>query len=541
MAEPESSYTSAPDDAASGAAPETSGTSGTSGTPGTSGTSGTSGRSGPGRLAGMAAGRLSAGGGFIAGGLSRISGQAGGLLAGAHGQASGVVTGLRERAGQGLEVGASQYTHLAGKMNNFWQERAKVDLPALQGAGFGLPAVGPRWQRAKLEGQRKLLDLGAPIRAKVMFGLLCATKSAVTADPDMCECVRVRLADLTDVFWNDLTIYVEQLFEDQKSVMMGKAAADLDELGGMGPRHTAFSLGWWRAFVLYHMMPFDRSIFGQVKDPIFWVFTIVSLVPSYGIRVMFFALILFLIILGRPADEYQLTLYIIGFKGSQFISSGILQATIAAVRYYMCVHPGGTHTCDVDGPGQSQDLVTGMIDFLGSCILTWVAFWWLPFSDRSAGMRSAVEQEVPGPQDEEAEPETAPTSRYCCCKYSAEDFDTSRGGRLRGLLGWDITSFLLGVLFMVGLMYSDVAHLRPGGSPATTPTLNDMLTDTMTWQGHTAIFWARVFYAFLSFPFVIFLIPGLSSVLTHTTPTGYNRHGYCVPFVMRPMPDEKTD
>lgn len=108
-------------------------------------------------------------------------------------------------------------------------------------------------------------------------------------------------------------------------------------------------LGAIRASVLYHYLPYDRSIFGQLKDPMFWALTVISLVPMYGIRVTFFAFVLVLLISEPPPDEYQLVNYILGFKGSQFIANGMIQSLVAAIRYYMCVHPGGTHTCDTDG------------------------------------------------------------------------------------------------------------------------------------------------------------------------------------------------
>lgn len=446
--------------------------------------------------------------------------------------AGGLLSGIRERVttghgaiGEHLDRRRKEAAELAwvGQLQDLWQERrAHMDFAALQGAGFGLIDFGANWQAAKKDAQRRLLDMGAPVRAKVMFGLLCVAKTAATSDPDMCECIRYRINDLVDVLGNDLTLFVEQMVDDQRNIMDGKVATTMDELGEFGDAPMFFTPAWFRAFLLHHMMPFDRSLFGQVKDPVWWVFTIISLIPVYGIRIGFFLTLLICIVTGRPADEYQLTAYIIGFKGSQFISSGVIQACQAAVRYYLCVHPGGTHTCDTDGPGANQDLVSGTIDFLGSCVLTWVAFFWLPCSARSAGMRVAVEKA----EDEET---------GGCCGSASQ----SRGGRLQGLLGWDITTFILSVAFMFGLMYFDTSHLRPGGMPATSPDIADVLGDFNMWEGHTAIFWARVFYSMLSFPFIVFLIPGLNSVLTHTTATGYNRNGICVPFMMHPMPDAR--
>mmetsp|Transcript_73292 Transcript_73292/g.184656 ORF Transcript_73292/g.184656 Transcript_73292/m.184656 type:complete len:471 (-) Transcript_73292:80-1492(-) len=458
------------------------------------------------------------------------------LQSGAAAVQSGAVAGQQAASAKfqtmHQRVKESGYAELGGRLHGYLKD--SVDIGALQAAGYGLPAFGPRWDKAKKEGYKKLFDLGAATRAKVMFGLLCATKSVATADPDMCQCIRVRIEDLVDVLWNDLTIFVEKLEADQRAVTLGKAAGDVEELGQLGIPTCTLGLRWWRARILYTWLPYDRSIFGQLKWPSWWILTIISLIPLYGIRVAFFSLMLLLIVAGNPADEYQLVTYIIGFKGSQFISSGVIQAIIAAIKYYLCVHPGGTHTCDVDGPGATQDLASGLADFLGSCILTWIAFLWLPCSNRSAGLKDIVDKEASsGGEGEAAGTVMEEVPQRGCC--GSGGYDSSRGGRLKGLLGWDIMSFLLSCSLSFGLMYVDSkvhAHGPVG--------IKQVLWDACRWEGQTAIFWGRIFYAFLSFPFVVFLIPGLNSVLTHTTPTGYNTNGLCVPFLLHPMPEEKN-
>mmetsp|Transcript_156003 Transcript_156003/g.500250 ORF Transcript_156003/g.500250 Transcript_156003/m.500250 type:complete len:453 (+) Transcript_156003:105-1463(+) len=441
--------------------------------------------------------------------------------------------GIAQSSSQGLSTVGQNYAPIADSIQSYVKEKAGLNMQALADAGYGLPAVGPKYEAAKKAGTAQLFDLGAPVRAKVMFSLKCSTQEAATADPDMPSSIRERVKGMVDVFWSDLTVFTEQMFEDQKLQSIGKLADTVDELGAIGKDTAPMMLSprWWRAFCLYRIKPFDRSIFGQIKDPVFWFFTILSLFTGYGIRIWFFAFVLMLIVTGCPADEFQLVSYILGFKGSQFISSGIIQACIAAVRYYMCVHPGGTHTCDVDGPGAREDIVSGLSDFLGSCILTWVAFFFLPCSGRSAGSR-VVGEATPAAGASGGEQQAG-------C-FGNKTYDLSKGGRLTGLLGWDITAFLLSCCFAYFLMYVDSAHLRPGGEKTTSTNFAAILDDVWKWQGHTAIFWARVFYAMLCFPFMVFLIPGLNSILTHTTATGYNRNGACVPCMLHPMPENKN-
>merc|ERR1712232_900781 len=226
---------------------------------------------------------------------------------------------------------------------------------------------------------------------------------------------------------------------------------------------------------------------------------------------------------GSPApDEYQVVGFILTFKGTQFISSGVCMAIISAVRFYLCVHPDGKHTCDVDGPGATQDVLSGAIDMIGSCILVWVAFYFLPITQRSAGMRDL---------DNEADP---PVQGSTCCGYTKYE---GKGGRLTKLLGYDFFCFLV-ALVLLGLMHynSTVQEQHPGDSP----DQKAYIEATKKWEFRTAVFSARICYSLLMLPFVVFAIPGLNGILTHTIPTGYNRNGLCVPFTMHPMP-EKPD
>lgn len=43
------------------------------------------------------------------------------------------------------------------------------------------------------------------------------------------------------------------------------------------------------------------------------------------------------------------------------------------------------------------------------------------------------------------------------------------------------------------------------------------------------IFWGQVVYSFGTFGFVFFAIPGLQNILTHSTPSGWDKHGYIQP------------
>lgn len=429
---------------------------------------------------------------------------------------------LRSGAGSSLAKAQEAIRDKRGAITEALSGMVKegVDLSELKAAGYGM--AGSQYNERKKQAALALLHLGSGVRVKVLLAIREALKDAAVADPDMWSCVRTRIEAGLDLFWDDLTVYIETMENDQKEVVRGKQIADIEGLEKLGDKPCIGGPGWWRALVLYHYLPFDISVFGQVKDPLFWIFTVVSMVPTYGMRVIFFSLILLLHLGNCPADEYQLVGYILTFKGTQFLSSGIGMAVFAAVKYYMCVHPGGHHTCDENGPASSMDLTGSSIDFLGSCILVWVAFLCLPCSTRSAGLR-----DIGGDADKDEA-----RTKCCCCFW-----DPKRGGRLTGLLAYDLFMFLLCCGLLYGEMYTDAAHLRPGGKDVRTDiSQGEIISESGSSSFKSAVFWARVAYSSLSFPFAIFYLPVLNSILTHTTATGYNRQGLCVPYYLHPMP-----
>lgn len=400
--------------------------------------------------------------------------------------------------------------------------KERVDVNVLRDAGFG--RKGRFLRGAKVEALERFVSLSKPIRARVMLALRESTKDAALSDPDMWICVRERTGRLIDLFWDDLTLYLESMVFDAKEQLLNRAA-DHKVLAEMGSESMCCTPSWFRAKLLYNYLPFDFSIFGQIKSPLFLLLTLLSITPMFGIRVAFFTIILICIVAGRPPDEYQLVTFILMFKGAQFLSSGVLMACVAAVKYYMCVKADGHHTCDTEGPGVSQDLVTSSVDFFGSCFLVWIAFLLLPCSRSFGGTRDLVE-----------DPESAAVGSGCC-----EDYDKKRGGRLTGLLGYDLCCFLLSCALIYGLTMVDLASTNHADLQRAATDKDLLLSDLQRWQFRSRVFFGRILYGLLSFPFMVFQLPVLSGILTHTIPTGYNSQGLCVPYLLRPMPDAEGD
>jgi len=395
-----------------------------------------------------------------------------------------------------------------------------------------------------------MFDLSAGTRARIMLVLRESVKSVATDDPDMWTCVKTRADVAVDLIWDDLTVYIETAVDDQKVAVLGKTLVTHEALVDMGADQAprCLSPSWWRAQVLYNFAPFDRSFFGLVKNPIWWLLTFISITPVFGIRVVFFAFILLFVVSSLPPDEFQLVRFILGFKGTQFIT-GTMLAFKAAAEYNLCVHPHGTHSCDVAGPGVKDHQLYSCIDYLGSCLLVWVAFFCLPCSQPSAGSRDDIQTETaesngrdlsrgdPQPSSLEAgsqpsslEPGPPRTKCFCCSRW-----DPSRGGRLAGLLVWDLASFCLSSIFLLGMVWVDASHLRPGGDPFANPSSEALVDRLDTWEFRTSFYFARICYALLSFPFLVFNLPVVNGILTHVAPTGYNRYGLCLPCVLKPQ------
>jgi hypothetical protein len=417
---------------------------------------------------------------------------------------SKAISSTKESVAQAKEL--YKQGQLGESLGNVWKDR--VDIGGLRDAGFGM--VGDAYAERKKAAKIALLNMSKPARMQALLGVREVLKTQAVADPDMWTCCSRRLTDGIDVFWDDLMVYIETIESDSKDAIREKTITDLDTLTNLGDKPICFSPRWWRALILYHYLPFDLSIFGQFKDGLFWILTILSCVTTYGVRVAFFSVLLIFMLTGCPADEYQLVQYILAFKGTQFISSGICMAVYAAVQYYLCVNPGQEHTCDKTGPGVTTGNTSSAIDFFGCCILVWIVFFLLPSSIRSAGLREIAE-----------DPEATDDKKLCCCRWHP-----GRGGRITGLLGYDFSCFCASLALLAGLAYM-------------TANEQDIPYKEVvhTWEFKTAIFWARIFYSILAFPFIVFMIPGINSILTHTTATGYNRQGVCVPYMLHPMPD----
>lgn len=223
-----------------------------------------------------------------------------------------------------------------------------------------------------------------------------------------------------------------------------------------------------------------------MRDPWHILFLLIPVVPVFGVNVAWFCFV-FLII--DKSDAFQLVSFILSFKGTAFISQGIVKAIVGFAMYMGCVTArahDSEHDCETTGPGSGGDFLPTTAAFVIQITLVWLAFLLLRCSTDKG--RSSLKGTV-----------------------NVEDEGTSsvKGGYIVYFLWYDLVAFII-CLGIVGFTVST----RPAVS------LDD-------WPVHHAVFGAQVLYGMLSMPFFLFTLPVLKRLLTHTLPTAYDRNGAC--------------
>jgi hypothetical protein len=142
-------------------------------------------------------------------------------------------------------------------------------------------------------------------------------------------------------------------------------------------RHVRRFLDASRAWVLYTLSPYDRSIWWSIKNPRWLALTAVGMVPYVG--QLFWLLVFFL---KNKRDEYQLIDFITGFQMARFVGQGCGFLLYGCAKYYLCVGRiplDGAEACAAGGPSLS---VYGVCFFTLQIVIVWVAFFMLPWSKR---------------------------------------------------------------------------------------------------------------------------------------------------------------
>lgn len=426
------------------------------------------------------------------------------------------LTGAAKEKAQSLAVRGGEVGAVAVVAAKDGYDEAQRRVAAARQAAFDalseedqklLREARKRYDEKREAVKDQVMDFAAPHAWKIVELLKPVMVNFVTADPDMWSSAKRTARWTVDNVFDDVR-------EEATSALQGmvlKEAVDKEPK----PVRCCLNPARFRAFVLYHMYPCDRSIFGKLRDVWYYLLNLPALFPYFCVREAYFAFILILQLLAMPPDEFQLCNFILQFKAMQFISGGFLVSMLALLRRFLCTW-GATwgHVFCEDPEG----IFIGAAQFFASALLVWMAFLSLPFSKKYGQPRFIAHAagETSARQLRLEEPEKS--IGCCCCTIKISE---DRGGRLAGLLKWDMGCCVLACVIFVALFAVGYAGISSNDPEARHKTL-EVAADALTI--------ARCIYCFLTFPFFVFVIPGLSRLLTHTRTTGFDKFGRCVPF-----------
>lgn len=347
-----------------------------------------------------------------------------------------------------------------------------------------------QWAEEKLKEFRKMIEIWVKqkiheVAERAINKVPPAVKTALE-DDEMPRCIARCQDRMIDATWPHVR---EEVMWELAVYLDGKS----DEAEAADPEGGA---NCCLAFFRYHLYPFDRGFWRLLRDPIWWLFSLIAMVPVHGVSPAVFVLRFFII---DRSDEFQLVQYILSFKGMQFLTQGIIRSTVGYFGFVACVTvpaQEANHHCDKNGPGvYGPASVLGVIGYVVTHIFVWLAFCLLCCSVEHG--RSALKGKL------EVQNESRRVIR-------------SKGGFLKYFVFWDVLVFMM----CVGVCIY-VATTRPA-------------LEVGDWALDQTIYAAQIVHGLLSAPFFFFTLPGLARVLTHSLPTAYDRQGRCRPPVAPP-------
>ena len=374
-----------------------------------------------------------------------------------------------------------------------------------------------------------------------------------------------------EVPWEKAACQLWDRLEDEamRSFVLAKSrtgpASEYRELRAMFWAQEFPSVGGWttlRARLLYAIYPADRNFFLSMRDPFAVSLLLLRLCPWYGMSVIVFVAKFFLI---DRTDEFQLVNYILGFKGFQFISSGILVGTMLAYQMAACVlleRGGGSggggggggsgwpqpteSACLATAPGQSREFSFEILLEPVRIAFVYYAIWLL-LSGRAKGgegeLRAledarldacdgALDGEVDREylrllrnQDERSyDTELEETDAYIQLHRELHEAKVGSGGQLVYFVLFDAVVLCLCVLVGVVLV----------------PLAGGFFLDSDDVGFWAFLYYTKCTYALLALPFLAFKLPVFGDLMHGALPTGYDRMGQLCPRLSSHLLKEKA-
>jgi len=276
-----------------------------------------------------------------------------------------------------------------------------------------------------------------------------------------------------------------------------------------------------RAKLRYAFKPYNLSIWGQIKLPLFWVLQLLPLIPiSLFVPLVF--CIIFIVI--DKTNKFQLVDFILRFKGTQFLSFGLVKNLVGVYTYIGCIGVSDEavtsvdmlripreerHSCAETGPGKPNAIDSLWVQLGGlsfQILLTWTCFALLPLSK---DLRREGKDDIDNDPALAALAEANDNSQAEPNKFTKNDLrnELTHAGKKRLIM--------LGVYDFVctlGCLVVFFSFLAQENGKA-------------TWIIEQVMFALQVAYGYMAFPFLICGMPGVRTVTTHSVATGYDERG----------------
>ena len=237
-----------------------------------------------------------------------------------------------------------------------------------------------------------------------------------------------------------------------------------------------------------------------------WCHLALSMCPYYGVAPLYY--ITWFCLLERR-DEYQLCLFILGFKALSSITGGVFLfvsgAMRAAVTEDLILRCVATHGYEdarecaeatMPFPGNRDAYVWEMTCFCAQVVAVWCAFLLLPFSNDDAVR--PVETHTPKSARKSRRFTRLPlpaTSRAALLPT----VNFKRGGILRQMFAYEVCC--VAVCASIVSAYELWYHLDDAGRTADDDAALQLV------RLRSALYWVRALYGLLSTPFLIFSLP----------------------------------
>lgn len=311
---------------------------------------------------------------------------------------------------------------------------------------------------------------------------------------------------------------------------------------------------WFRAKLLYALLPADSTLFKGLRDPVGLTVFILNLWNPYQASVWLF-IVLFILIDKR--DEYQLVNFILTFKGFQAVSA-LIGAYAASLALYKCaLEVGGPadsvilknasfgkaavyetpELCASTAPGTDEAFYWLVFAEPVRLLVVWLAFGMLASGYATGGKEEllALEQvrldaadgslddgvdhkklkKDPSFVDDSFIPDAEIDAAVAAARKKL-GAKTRTGGVLKYFLIYDLCAALYCVFSFSSIIFDN--DFMPEG-----------IHGPKSWKFWTTLFMMKQQYCLLAFPFLILKLPILGPGLTEAKCTGYDIRGKLCP------------